>query len=161
MKFKLNELNWPTLILILILVFGVIYLLIKGAGTLRDWFTKTDAEKIADEIDDDVSKPGNAQTLSSLQLQQSAEQLHSAMARFGTDEEAIIRIFNQLQTLGDLQGLIKAFGLRPYAGDGSGGFINSLFETDKNLIQWIQADASDIIPTINEILVSKAITFQL
>lgn len=160
MKFKLNELNWPTLILILVVVVAAIFAAIKGFSAMKDLFTKTDDERLNDQIEKEVTGI-NTQTLTSMQIQQSAEQLHSAMAKAGTDEDTIIRIFTQLNTLGDLYAIIRAFGKRPYWFDGSGGVISGFFADDLNLVQWIQKDAENLIPEINSIFVSKAINFQM
>jgi hypothetical protein len=80
-----------------------------------------------------------------------ADSLEVAMAGPGTDEPAIVSVFNQLQTPDDLKALVKAFGIRAKG---------SVFPDQWNLTQWLTDEFSqtDLEP-IKQIFINSGVPF--
>ncbi len=81
------------------------------------------------------------------------QNLFNAMNRVGTDEEAIIRNLEKLNTKDDLLLIIRKFGIKPYNGSGLTvtEIRKKLWSRDLNLSGWIAAELSggfDIITRI-------------
>lgn len=78
------------------------------------------------------------------QYAQMATKLNAAMARWGTDEQAIYDVFTQLKTRSDLMKLISIFGIKK----------------NKTLMEWIVDELTNSeLLKVNNILIMKNINF--
>lgn len=102
------------------------------------------------EIDSRTSA-GQTPSYSDARFKQYADTLEAAMIGTGTDEDAIYRVINSMNTALDLYKLTDAFGLRDYE------FL--LKDYGKlNLGQWFTLELSaDEINQVNQILCDKGI----
>jgi hypothetical protein len=60
----------------------------------------------------DLTKAGQKPTLDSFKLAQIANQIHSALNGYGTDENGVYRAFTNVKTDLDVVNLTKAYGIR-------------------------------------------------
>ncbi len=147
--------------IIIIVVLGIIILvvLIIAIGSVIRSFKKTPDEQDAERVKKSIDK--NNVTLKDADFVTMAGQLDSAFNdTFGTDEDAIYRVFGMLNTVDDLYSLINVFGkkpsdwreiiLAPFAAKG-----------DTDLGGWMTAELDeDEIAKVNGILSSKGIKYK-
>lgn len=105
-----------------------------------------------DDQNDDQGGGNTDATISDTKATSLANKLEDAMGIYGTDEQAIIDAFNQMQNDADVALVYQKFGLRPYTDTIFGGYspygLDSLFGyyEDLDLAAWLRAEAycSDI-----------------
>lgn len=89
-----------------------------------------------------------------------ANRLEQAMFDWGTDEAAILDVFNQLKNNADYLALKSAFGVRDYTG-GIVPYI-PLISPKLSLEGWLQEElSSSYINEINTMLYNKGITYRV
>jgi hypothetical protein len=81
-------------------------------------------------------------TISNTKAGSLAEKLYDAMESCGTDEDAIISVFDQLQNSADVNLVYQKFGLRNYGCvTGCCGNTYSWYGTDRDLAGWLREEA--------------------
>jgi len=81
-------------------------------------------------------------TISNTKASSLAEKLYDAMEECGTDEDAIIEVFDQLQNNADVNLVYQKFGLRNYGCvAGCCGNTYSWYGDDKDLAGWLREEA--------------------
>ncbi|MDR2362746.1 MAG: annexin [Prevotellaceae bacterium] len=78
---------------------------------------KTDADKAADKAAETVNGlpiDASNMTLSTADINLIAQQLYNAMEGWGTDEDAIMSVFDRISTKDDLLAVMKRFGTPKY-----------------------------------------------
>ena len=123
-----------------IIIFLVIRWVKRMSFTSNIGKTKEELEKELNKIN---ISAGNL-TISQGEAIIIAQNLLSAMDRWGTDEDAIISNLNRAKTKDDLLLIIQKFGVKPYDGWGlSDTFLsNKLAAVMKNLNGWLRAELS-------------------
>jgi len=99
--------------------------------------------EMTDELGDlNISKTNT--TITSGEATIIAQNLFTAMNRWGTDERAIIENLEKAKTAGDLYLITQKFGVKPYDGLGlSDTFLsNQLAAVMKNLSGWLRSELS-------------------
>lgn len=113
-------------------------------------------EQTQHTIDDDITKLINAGKVPSYpdsQYYTFADLLQAAMEGMGTDEDAILAVFEKINSDLDVLLLVKAFGIRSY-------HEFAWIDEDYTLTQWFQNELSDgMFEDINDILKDKGINF--
>jgi hypothetical protein len=96
-----------------------------------------------------------APTRSQQYYQVAADTIQKAAFDLGTDEDAIFRVFEDLNGDGDFIALFNAYGIRGY-------FSFSTLWVDLNLTQTLQEELSTgEIADLNQVLASRNITFRI
>lgn len=143
---KEAAINKPLVWLTIIGIGG--YFLYRIGSVLADKLNLSNAEK---DIQD-AEKAGQTPSYSSATYSQLADKIYAAvMYTWGTDEQAIYDVFNQMKTNLDVALLIKAFGKRRLE------FSTQEMELGGHLSN--DLDSSEI-SKLNDILSSKGITYR-
>lgn len=142
---NITEQKWlglPVIFVIGIILLIIIFFVGKAYGK-----NKATGKNSSESAKKDINK--NNLSYSQSQYDSFADTLYQAMSGFGTDEDAIIRIFNQMKTKDDVLNLIVSFGSR------------KSFRFRGTLSEWLADELStSYIEQINSILSKKGIGFK-
>jgi hypothetical protein len=100
-------------------------------------------------LDEQITETGETLSYSNLQFQAYSNRLYLAMKGLGTDDEAILSVFNDMRNSADVLKLIATFGIRD----------------EETLAQWLHGEApwyelGSIVKKVNSLLTAKNITYQ-
>jgi len=160
-----NELNtgfkslpsWAKGVIAVAALGGVIYLVFKISKKFNKDAHDIEKKQIDNELND--LKNTEKQTYPNSQYNSFANQLEQAMEDFGTDEQAILKVFYQLKNDTDYLLLKKSFGVRPYMG---GLFPPVITGQNYDMVEHLRQELSDYwIDKINSILKSKKIKYRV
>jgi hypothetical protein len=119
-----------------------------------------EANLLNQESQAEENQAGGNKTFPDSQYFAFANRLEQAMFDWGTDEAAILDVFNQLQNNADYLALKTAFGVRDYTG-GIVPYI-PLISPKLSLEGWLQEElSSSYINEINTMLYNKGITYRV
>lgn len=137
----------------------LIYKLIGAGGNIKG--NKTERQEDSGwnkELDKLNSNASTKATLSKAELSSMANKVHAAMDGYGTDEEAIVKVFRQLKNNADFAGLQAAYGIQEI----SSGRFNPEPNFKGNLIASLSTELSDYwVTKINSILRAKNIKYRV
>jgi len=137
------------------------YIMYAGAALLLFFlFRKKGSAAQEANLLNQESQAAGTKTFPNSQYFAFANRLEQAMFDWGTDEAAIIDVFNKLQNNADYLALKTAFGVRDY----TGGIVPYIpFVSPKlSLEGWLQEElSSTYINRINTILQNKGITYRV
>ena len=128
--------------------------------TIKKKQSQKDQKKELDNANDTVvnlTKAGQKPSLDSFKLAQLANQIHSALDGYGSDESAVYRVFVQVKNDLDVVNLTKAYGIRKL----SSGKWNPATDFEGTLGQSLteELDAKEI-DALNTILAKKGIKYR-
>ena len=139
-----------------------IYMVVKKVGSapkkIKEGKGNRDEDKDMNQLYDQLETSGKKATLTNAQMSQYANQLHTAMDGYGTDEDAIKRIMCKAKNDADVIGIIKSYGTREV----SSGKWNPEPNYKGNLGGALHSELSDYwITTINKCFKSKGIKHRM
>lgn len=146
---KGNDSNYKTGVIVGLSILGVFaaYKIFSGVNNAIDSVLDPD---ISDTVSGTGGSTENA-TITNAQAANYAQQLLDAMNEgrdswflSGTDEEAILSVFNKLKTSGDFVKVFNAFGLKDYDGYESpptdGVWNWTTVYQERNLVYWLSSE---------------------
>jgi hypothetical protein len=139
-----------------------IYVIVKKVGSapkkIKAGAGNRDEDKEMNKEYDDLLTTGTKPTMSKAQQSQYANQLHTAMDGYGTDEETIKRILCKSKNDADIIGIIKSYGTREV----SSGNWNPEPNYKGNLGGALNSELSDYwITAVNKCLKAKNIKHRI
>ena len=134
-----NLAGWQKFVLFVILIVVIYYIWKFGAGFVNGIKTNAQAKGEIEALESQGIKASYTKS----KYVQLADDLESAIAGAGTDEQAVYDVFNQMKNDIDVLELDKAFGVRD----------------EEDLKQWLRGDlSSSEMSTVNNILAKKNIS---
>jgi len=110
------------------------------------------------EWDNEFYKQTSKPTLSAAEMQSMSKQLFVAMDGYGTDEEAVLSVFNKMKNDADFAGVVSVYGTKEL----SSGTLNPEPNYKGNLLGALTSElSSSWLKKINTSLSSKGIKYRV
>ena len=134
----------------------ILYRLVKGYQTNKGSFQEV--QNAFTELDQLNSNPATGQKITKYQATQMANVIFTAINGWGTDENAIAKVFSRLSNNADFLAVTKAFGRRKI----SSGAWNPEPDYNATMTEALHIDLSDSEKSmLNKILIKKKIKYRV
>lgn len=134
------------------------YFAVRGINNIVKGKSSRDSSKATKSDLKNLNKnQDTAQTISDSQAEAYASSIFSALNGYGTDEDAIVSVFDKVKNEADVLAISNAFGVREV----SSGSWNPEPNYKGDLSGALREDLSDYwVNKLNEVLADKGITFR-